>query len=416
MSQTDTATSPGPIEAMVTDQVAMEGLPAEKRSEILQRSLIIALISFLTLIDLFGSQALLPTLVEAYGVTPAEMGFAVNASTIGMAAAGLIVAIFARSIDRKLGIWLSLALLAIPTFLLGVTEDLTTFTLLRIAQGVFMSTAFTLTLTYLSEECSVTAAGGAMAAYITGNVASNLFGRLLAAGVADTIGLSESFYAFAILNLLGAMIAFFYIGRTSGKRMETGEGGSVLDAWKAHFGNPKLRAAFAIGFIILFAFIGTFTYVNFVLARAPFNLPQAYIGLVYLVFLPAIFTTPVAAGAVKKYGSRITFWAAMGVTLFGLGLLVTSSLVLILIGLAAIGAGLFFAQAAATGYVGRSATQDHAAANGIYLTSYYVGGLAGALVLGQIFTRFGWTASVIALVALIALACLLARGMGDAEE
>lgn len=48
---------------------------------------------------------------------------------------------------------------------------------LRILQGVFMATAFTLTLTYLSEQCDVTAAGGAMAAYIAGDVASNLFWR-----------------------------------------------------------------------------------------------------------------------------------------------------------------------------------------------------------------------------------------------
>ncbi len=414
MAASDRTAEPNPMSAMITDSVAMEGLPAEKRSEIFKRSLVIALISFLTLIDLFGSQALLPTLVETYGVSPAAMGVAVNASTIGMAAAGIVVALFARRIDRKLGIWLSLALLSVPTFLLGVTEDLTTFTLLRIAQGVFMSTAFTLTLTYLSEECSITAAGGAMAAYITGNVASNLFGRLLASEIAQDVGLAESFYAFALLNLTGAVIAFFYIGRTSGPRAVEDANGSVLDAWKAHFTNARLRSAFAIGFIILFAFIGTFTYVNFVLAEPPFSLPQASIGLVYFVFLPAILTTPIAGGAVKRYGSRATFWASMGVTVTGLALLLAPNLILILIGLGLIGAGLFFAQAAATGYVGRTAERDHAAANGIYLSSYYIGGLAGAMALGQVFTLFGWTATIVTLIVLIGLASVLARGMGEA--
>ena len=33
------------------------------------------------------------------------MGFAVNASTIGMAIAGLAVALFSRRIDRRRGIW-----------------------------------------------------------------------------------------------------------------------------------------------------------------------------------------------------------------------------------------------------------------------------------------------------------------------
>jgi hypothetical protein len=35
-----------------------------------------------------------------------------------------------------------------------------------------MASAFTLTLAYLGEECSAMDAGGAFAAYITGNVAS----------------------------------------------------------------------------------------------------------------------------------------------------------------------------------------------------------------------------------------------------
>lgn len=392
---------------------ATEGLPPEKTSQILTRAFVVALIAFLTLIDLFGSQALLPTLVAAYGVTPAAMGFAVNASTIGMAAAGIAVALMSRRIDRKRWIWISLALLSIPTFLIGLTNDLTVFTLLRIVQGVFMSMAFTLTLTYLSEECSVTAAAGAMAAYITGNVASNLFGRLMAAGIADAFGLAESFFAFAALNLVGAAIAFFYIGASSGRPTSSADQGSVLGAWKAHFFNARLRAAFLIGFIILFAFVGAFTYVNFVLAEPPFALPQAMIGLVYLVFLPSIVTTPVAGIAVKRYGSRPVFWASMALTLVGLVLLLVPNLPLVLLGLAQIGVGLFFAQAAATGYVGRTATHDHAAANGIYLTSYYLGGLGGALVLGQVFSIAGWTATVGVLIALVALASVMAGQMTE---
>ena len=39
-----------------------------------------------------------------YGVTPAAMGFAVNASTMGMAVAGLVVALLSRRIDRRRGI------------------------------------------------------------------------------------------------------------------------------------------------------------------------------------------------------------------------------------------------------------------------------------------------------------------------
>jgi MFS transporter, YNFM family, putative membrane transport protein len=136
--------------------------------------MVIGLTAFLTVVDLFATQAILPALAGAYRVSPAAMGFAVNASTMGMAIAGLAVAFFSRRIDRRRGILVSLALLAIPTALLSVAPDLMVFTALRVIQGLFMATAFILTLAYLGEQCSASDSAGAFAAYITGNVASNL--------------------------------------------------------------------------------------------------------------------------------------------------------------------------------------------------------------------------------------------------
>jgi hypothetical protein len=76
----------------------------------LLRAVVIVLTAFLTVVDLFATQAILPSLVKAYGVSPAAMGVAVNASTIGMAIAGLAVAFFSSRINRRLGVLLSLAL------------------------------------------------------------------------------------------------------------------------------------------------------------------------------------------------------------------------------------------------------------------------------------------------------------------
>src|SRR3954453_10564118 len=81
------------------------------------RSLIIGLTAFLTVVDLFATQAILPSLTRHYNVTPAAMGFAVNASTMGLGVAGLWVGFLSPHIDRRLGILFRLVLLAIPTTL-----------------------------------------------------------------------------------------------------------------------------------------------------------------------------------------------------------------------------------------------------------------------------------------------------------
>ena len=376
----------------------------------LLRSFVIALTAFLTVVDLFATQAILPSLAKSYGVTPSAIGFAVNASTIGMAIAGLAVAFFSHRIDRRKGILVSLTLLSIPTALLAVAPDLTTFALLRIAQGLLMSTAFALTLSYLAEHCSGAETAGAFAAYITGNVASNLFGRLMSAAFVDHLGLAGNFLVFAALNLAGAVLVWFTLGRTQPMPM-LARTTSPFATWAEHLRDKSLRAAFVIGFLILFAFIGTFTYVNFVLVREPLSLSRMGVGFVYFVFLPSMITTPLAGRAVARLGVRPTFWGAIAVALAGLPLLLTSHLPAILTGLALIGVGTFFAQATATGFVGRAAgagkSADRASASGIYLACYFFGGIVGSLVLGQLFDRYGWSACVAGIgLALIAAAAL----------
>jgi predicted MFS family arabinose efflux permease len=375
------------------------------------RTIVIGLMAFLTVVDLFATQAILPSLARAYQVSPAAMGFAVNACTIGMAAAGLVVALFSHSIDRRKGLLVSLTVLAIPTALLAVAPDLTTFTLLRIVQGICMASAFTLSLAHLGEVCSASAAGGAFAAYITGNVASNLVGRLVSAAVADHFGLDANFYFFAVLNLLGAVLVYFAVPNTTMAAVSHASSRSPFDAWTQHLRNPGLCAAFGIGFCILFAFIGTYTYVNFVLVREPLSLSPMTLGFVYFVFLPAVITTPLAGAVVKRCGVQRTLWASLGLAGLGLPLILAPAIGLVLPGLIFIGIGTFFAQATATGYVGQAATSDHASASGMYLAAYFTGGLVGTAVLGQIFDQFGWTACVVGIGLSLALAAGLSFGL-----
>ena len=391
----------------------MTGAPASAAA---RRSLTIGLIGFLTLVDLFATQAILPSLAARYQVTPGEIGVAANASTIGMAIAGLAAGALGSRIERRTGIWLSLALLALPTTLLAFAPTLTAFALLRVVQGLCMATAFTLTLTYLAERCSQAEAAGALAAYVTGGVASNLVGRLVAATVTGIAGTEANFFLFAALNLAGATVAGVALTRTPPMAAIGGETGTILAAWQTHLADPRLRRAFAIGFLILFGFIGTFTYVGFVLMRPPLALSMRTLGLVFLVFAPSMLTTPLAGAAVNRFGPNRVLPAALGLALAGLLFLFTPRLDAILPGLVLVGVGTFFAQAVATGFVGRAARGDRAAASGLYLSFYYGGGLAGAAVIGQLFDRLGWNAALIGIFAALALGAWLGARLGPGEE
>ena len=271
-----------------------------------------------------------------------------------------------------------------------------------------MASAFALTLAYLGEQCSSMDAGGAFAAYITGNVASNLIGRLVSAAVVDTFGLASNFYFFALLNLAGAVLVYFTIARVKPMQAMPATQ-SPFAAMIEHWRNPALRAAFAIGFCILFAFIGTFTFVNFVLVRAPLSLGRMDLGFVYFVFAPSVVTTLFAGQAVARFGTRPAIWGALAVA--GAGPApdaVLAPSATCWPGMVLVGVGTFFAQACATGFVGQAAHDNRGVASGTYLACYFFGGLVGSAVLGQLFDRFGWTACVAGVGASLAVAALLA--------
>lgn len=370
--------------------------------------IIIGVIGFLTLVDLFAAQAILPSLAARFGASPGEIGFAVNASTIGMAIAGVGVVFLGGRVNRRTAVWGSLAALTLPTLALAFVSDLTAFTLLRVVQGLFMVTAFSMTMSYLAERCNAAQSATALAAYVTGVVASNLIGRLISGSVTDAAGVPANFVLFAALNLAGAIIAAVALKSARPMANGTEAARTPVAIVRDHLANNCLRTSFAIGFLILFAFIGTFTYVNFVLAAEPIALSPMSLGLVYFVFAPSMITTPLAGKVAAKYGARLTFFASLGLAIAGLPMLLSSSLPLILTGLAVVGVGTFFAQATATGFVGRAAKHDRAAASGLYLSSYYLGGLVGAALLGRVFEAQGWAATVIAIGGALALAGALA--------
>ena len=372
------------------------------------RSLLIAVIGFLTLVDLFATQAILPSLAIEYGVTASEIGIAANSTTLGMAVAGLLVGAFSANVERKRAITLSLLILSAPTALLAFAPNLTAFALLRVIQGLFMATAFTLTLTHLAERCEHRTAA-ALAAYVTGVVASNLIGRLTAAFVAGLVGATSSFLFFAALNVAGSLLVAFALTRNEPEPIAGNP--RFWSAWARHLAQPALRRTFAIGFLILFGFIGVFTYVGFVLIRPPHALSMGALGLVFLVFAPSMLTTPAAGRVTDRYGPATTVPASLAIALLGLVLLLLPNLAAVLVGMSLVGIGTFFAQAVATGHVGRIADGDKAAASGLYLSAYYCGGLFGAAAIGQLFDRFGWFAAVGGVFAALSLAAVLGAGL-----
>ncbi|WP_084511787.1 MFS transporter [Geothrix fermentans] len=364
-----------------------------------RRTLAVTFAGFCAFLGLYATQPLLPMLERLFQTSKAAVSLTLTASTLGVALAAPLVGIVADRLGRKRVIVASASLLALATLLNATATGLPALVFWRFLQGVFTPGVFAVTVAYVQEEWAGGGAGRAMAMYVTGSVIGGFVGRM-------TTGLIVSHWhwrwSFVVIGLMGAASALVLQAWLPRERRFTGrvQGESPFAGAVAHLRNPRLRAAYAVGFGVLFTLIASFTYVTFHLAGEPFRLGPLALGSLFFTYLVGAVITPYAGHVIDRYGHRTAMVLAMGAGMGGMLLTLAPSLWMVVVGLALCCTGVFVAQAATASYLGVAARQNKALAVGLYVTFYYIGGCVGGELPSYLWRFGGWTACV-ALVILV---------------
>ena len=344
-------------------------------------------------------------LLVSFHATASQVSRVITASTVAVALAAPFAGLAADRFGRKRVIVPAALLLAIPTLLAGVSTTLWQLMFWRFLQGVFTPGIFAVTIAYVNEEWDE-GVGAAMSAYVSGTVLGGFSGRMVAALVAAWTSWRWAFAVLALLDLLCAVAMWAWMpadrhapGKVARQR------GSMGRAMLRHLRNPRLAATYAVGFCVLFTLVATFTYVNFYLAAPPFSLSTAALGLLFVVYLVGAVVTPLVGRAIDRMGHRFALTLAFSGGAAGIGLTLVPKLAVVLAGLALCCTGVFIGQSSASSYIGTVASEARAAAVGLYVMFYYVGGSAGAELPGHLWGRGGWLACV-ALIAGVQMATI----------
>jgi len=371
---------------------AAQGLARESRT----RSAAVVCAGFCAFLGLFAPQPLLPMLRVAFGVSAAAVSLVVTASTVAVAIAAPLAGIMADRLGRKRVIVPAAFLLAVPTLLAGTSHTLPELLFWRFLQGLITPGIFAVTIAYINEEWTE-GTGRTVAAYVTGTVLGGFCGRMVAAVVAAHSSWRWAFVVLGVLHAVGAVA----IGRwlPPGQRFARSRSGSShVGPMLRHLQNPRLLAAYAVGFCVMFTLLAAFTYVNFYLAAPPFRLSVEALALLFVVYLVGAAITPFAGRLIDRLGHRPTLLIAFSGGIVGMCLTLIHNVPAVMAGLAICCSGVFIANASGSSYVGVVAREARAAAVGLYVTFYYTGGSFGSAVPGGFWNRGGWPACV-ALVA-----------------
>jgi predicted MFS family arabinose efflux permease len=335
-------------------------------------------------------------LAHLYHATKAQVGFTISASTLGVAIAAPLLGIFAERLSRKRVIVAALFGLVVPTMLASTSHSLHALVLWRFVQGLIIPGIFAITITYITEEWGADSVALVMSLYVSGTALGGFLGRLLMGLIASHYPWQYAFVAFGLLTLVGAMIVARWLPEERPRAIKTEQRESALRPMLGHLRNAKILATCWAGFNVLFSLVGVFTYVTFYLVAPPFGLSIETLSYLFVVYLVGLVVTPAAGFVMPRIGLRAGMVSANLLSFAGVVLTLVPHLALVVLGLALCCTGVFISQACATSYLREAApASGRAAAIGLYVCCYYIGGTVGGVVPSYAWMHGGWPACVL---------------------
>ena len=375
----------------------------------LARPTAIVLAGFCSFLNLYAPQSLLPLLTRQYAASAVEVSHLISATTLAVALIAPFTGAVADLLGRKRVITAAMFALLLPTLMLAFADSLDAMVFWRFVQGLLLPPVFVVTVAYIGDELSPAEVTGMAGVYMSSSCFGGFFGRFLSGVLVGPYGTRGAFLGLAFFTLVSAVGVLLLLPKER-RFVPSGSLASSLRHMLRHMANPNLLATFAVGFGVLFNFVALFTYLSFYLAAPPFGLSAAALGMIFVVYLSGVIFTPLTGLWVRRLGRRRLTLIALGGWVVGLAITLSGSLAVIIAGLTLASGCGFICQTAATSYVAVSAQFARSSAVGLYVTAYYVGGSAGAILPGYAWNLAGWPgvlAVITAMLGIIAAMVLL---------
>ena len=357
---------------------------------------------------LYCVQPLMPLMAQQFSLTAAESSWVLSISTLTMAISLVLGGALSDRIGRKALMTASIVGGGACTLLCAFAQDFTQLLVLRALLGVALGGMPAVAMAYLGEEIAPHSLGVSMGMYIGGSALGGMASRVLTSVVAD-----YSSWRFALFGLgLAGLVAGWEFWRSlpESRNFRPGRPGvkALFDGARMHLRDDGLPWLFALGFLLMGVFVSLYNYISYRLLAAPFGMGQTAVGLLSVLYLTGMFSSVWAGRLADRMGRRNVLWMMMGLTMAGLALTLSSSLVVLVAGMALATFGFFASHSVASSWVGRRARAPQALASALYLFFYYLGSSLVGWLAGLAWGAGAWTGLVSLLLVTLGLGMLIA--------
>ncbi|MCC5901070.1 MAG: MFS transporter [Halomonas sp.] len=346
--------------------------------------------SFLVFINLYVPQPLLPGLKDAYQVSTLGVSLLMSASTLSLALALLVFGPLSDAIGREAIMRITLLLAGALSLALAFAPTFESLLLLRLLQGFVLGGLPAVAIAWMGDEFDKAALLSAVGLYIGANSLGGISGRIVGGVAADLGGPTAAFLAVGVMTLIGCVVFWRLLPHGRSFTPQRFELRKAISSLVGHLRSPVLLAAYCLGGINFLIFINQYSYITFRLAAEPYQLAASGLGLVFLTYLGGTFGSTISGRLAGRFSPAACMMVGVVILMLGTAITLSSSLVLIIVGLSINAFGFFLAHSLASSWVGRYAQGARGSASALYLVFYYVGASLGGFWLEPFWRWAGW--------------------------
>lgn len=348
------------------------------------------LASFFIFAALYLVQPLMPVFIEAFGVSISSSSLTLTLTIIGMVIGLLVNGFLSDRIGRTIFIKLSLLCSIIPFIIIPLLDSFMILLMLRFLQGIFLAGLPAASLAYIGEEMDSRGMGLATALYIGSNAFGGMLGRFMTGYIVEQTSWQFTFYLWAGIGITILLIVMLLLPNSRFFKPIDKPIKEDVAACFAHIKNPKLIILFFMGIILQLSFTGMWTYLPFHLVGDPFYLTLKITSFFYLAYGFGIIGSPIASMVIERFEINIIRYAGIFIMSLGIVLTLSSSMVVLTIGLCLACLGFFTAHSLNATMVNMIVTHHKGSASSLYLAAYYVGVSMGSTLFAPVWGFMGW--------------------------
>lgn len=365
------------------------------------------LAGFSTFSLLYCVQPLLPAFTREFHIGAAASSLSLSLSTGFLAVSILCAGALSERVGRRGLMFASITSAALFNMLAAGAPNWDVMLVWRALEGFSLGGVPAVAMAYLAEEIATEGLGFSMGLYVGGTAFGGMVGRIGMSALEEWFSWRTAMLTIGVIDLVAA-IAFVMLLPTSVRFIKRTDLTlrHHLQMWKAQLLHNRLPSVFAIGFLVMGAFVTVYNYAGFRLIAPPFNLSSSACGLIFGAYLFGMVSSSTAGALADKLGRAPVL--VSGVLLFAVGLALTLSLSLtsVIVGIVLVTIGFFVTHSVASGWVGHLAGQAKGHAASLYLLAYYVGSSVLGSLGGSFWQHGAWPA-VASYVAVLLVLCLV---------